>query len=73
MVRDREKELDLTHIGEEANPATHGASIAGVGRRPKKMVSSVKLITLSRPPNLYIQQRGIMRSAGGRLGQMGGN
>jgi hypothetical protein len=52
MRRYREDELDFADIGSEADATSHRASIAGVGRRPKKMVSSVKLITLSRPPNL---------------------
>jgi hypothetical protein len=36
LRRDRENELDLAHIGGEAHAATHGASIAGPGRRPKR-------------------------------------
>src|SRR6516162_5150948 len=32
MRRDREDQLDLAHVGGEANTATHGASIAGPGR-----------------------------------------
>jgi hypothetical protein len=37
MRRDREDELDLADIGEEAHAATHVASIAGPGRRPKRL------------------------------------
>jgi hypothetical protein len=37
MRWDREDELDLADIGGEAGAATHGASIAPPGRRPKRL------------------------------------
>jgi hypothetical protein len=36
MLGDREDELDLADIGGETGAATHGASMAGQGRRPKR-------------------------------------
>jgi hypothetical protein len=47
MRRDGKDQLDLAHIGREANPTTYGASIAGRVRRPKRLGT---LMQLSRQP-----------------------
>jgi len=43
MRRDREDELDLADIRGETSTATYGASIAGRGRRPKRLAAAVAI------------------------------
>ena len=58
MRRDREDELDFADIGGEANAATHGASIAPRGRRPKPLaVAPVAILAENRLENVTKEAR----------------
>jgi hypothetical protein len=64
--RDRKDELDLADIGGETGTTTHGASIAGPGRRPKRLdtlarpCKSGNVSTRGRTKSLTDRYRGLM-------------